>query len=100
MRVHKNYFEANVDLSNVHVRSQFALLAPQAQEILNNIVRSLSAKIQGSYSVVLHSLRLRLQFALIRAISYVLGAPSPDFRKIGQFPVFINYALAIETSTM
>ena len=71
------------------------LLAPRAQEVLNAVIaRSLSAKIQESYSVVLHSLRLRLRFSFIRAIGYVLRAPRRHYRGKGRSPVFINHGLS------
>ena len=36
------------------------LHAPQAQEVMNTVSRSLAAKIKGAYSDVLHGLHLRL----------------------------------------
>ena len=68
------------------VVSADGLLAPQAQKVLSAIARSLSAKIQGFHSVVLHSLLLGLQFALIQAISYVPRAPTRHYHSIGTFP--------------
>ena len=97
------HYKNTVRLSNgtfsPFIVSADGLLAPQAQKVLNAIAQSLSAKIQGSHSAVLHALRLRLQFALIRATSYVLRAPSRDYHSIGRFPVFVNHELT-DNSTL
>ena len=87
-------FKLNSGTFSPFIVSTDGLLAPQAQKVLNAMAQRLSTRITGSYPEVLHGLRLRLQFAIIRATSYVLRATSRDYRNIRRFPVFINHELA------
>ena len=77
-----NHYNATVKLNSgtlsPFIVSADGLLAPQAQKVLNAIAQCLSTKIKGFYSEVLDGLRLRLQFAIIRATSHVLRATSRD----------------------
>ena len=85
-----NHYNATVKLNSgtfsPFIVSTDGLLAPQAQKVLNALAQRLSTKIMGSYPEVLHGLRLRLQFSIIRATSYVLRATSRDYRNIGPLP--------------